>query len=157
MDFLDQWFGTHMTETVRPPYETAFDQGDDAGAVRHLLVAVRAGDAHAMVGLGTMLLLGRGIEQDRVNGIAWIRQGAIQGNTLGMRMLAAALLSGTGGTADEGEAAYWYYKAGLLGSTEAVDALGQLLLRNPFLIGVHFTQDEFMALMRGAHRLRVSH
>jgi TPR repeat protein len=156
MDFLDQWYGTHMTETVRPPYETALDQGDDAGAIRHLLVAVREGDAHAMVGLGTMLLLGRGIEQDRVDGIAWIRQGALQGNALGMRMLAAVLLSGTGCIPDEGEVAYWYYKAGLLGSTEAVDALG-LLLRSPSLIGEHFTREESMALMRDAHRLRVVH
>lgn len=157
MDFLKRWFSTRLTAGVRPPYESALDQGDDPEAVRHLMVAVREGDAHAMVGLGTMLLLGRGIEQDIVDGMVWIRQAATRSNILGMRVLGAALLSGTGCVADEGEAAFWYYKAGLLGSREAVDVLGQLLMRRPSLIGVHFTRDQFMALMRDAHRLRVIH
>jgi len=106
-----------------------------------------------MMMLGSALMLGWGIEQDLVEGLAWIRQAATRGEPRGMLTLAAALADGTGCTQDDGEAAFWYYKAGVAGLHEAADGLGALLLRKPSLMGLHFTLSQFMALRSRAYRL----
>ena len=162
-NFLQQ-FTARCHKHTRPAYEVAIDNGDNAEAIPLLLAEARHLDARALVTLGVMMLLGKGIEQNDFDGVAWIRQGAVRGETRGMMVLGSALSSGLGCTRDEGEAVFWLYKAaqtGLGGDakalTQCTDALASLLLRNPSLMGLHFSLEDFQALMRRAHRPTPAH
>lgn len=142
---------------ARPAYEVALESGDNIGAVRLLQAAVREQDPRAMVTYGTMLLLGEGIEQDTADGLAWIRQAAVRGELRGMMLLGGYLAAGLHVHRSDEEAAYWLWKAATSGLIEAADALSDLVLRSPEVVGVHFCQADFDALMRVMKPVRTGH
>lgn len=144
-------------EDARPAYEVALESGDNIGAVRLLQVAVREQDPRAMVTYGTMLLLGEGIEQDSADGLAWIRQAAVRGELRGMMLLGGYLAAGLHVHRSDDEAAYWLWKAATSGLIEAADALSDLVLRSPEVVGVHFCQADFDALLRVMKPARTGH
>lgn len=130
------------------PYEDALDRGDECAAVRLLRAAMRAQDPQAMVTYGTMLLLGQGIERDPLEGLAWIRQGAVRGQVHGMMLLGGHLAAGIYLPKNDSEAAYWLFKAASRGLLEAGHALSELVVRAPDVIGTQFRRDDFEAVMR---------
>lgn len=153
--FLDLF--RQREEEARPSYEVALDSGDNVSAIPLLQAAVRAQDPRAMVSYGTMLLLGRGIEQDTADGLAWIRQAAVRGDLRGMMLLGGYLAAGLHIHRDDGEAAFWLWKAAASGLIEAADALSDVVLRSPHVIGLHFSQADFDALMRVMKPARKGH
>lgn len=153
MDLISRLFTRSPVVDRRTAYEAALERENFTAAVPFLHAAAGEGDARAMMMLGSALMLGWGIDQDLIEGLAWIRQAATRGEPRGMLTLAAALADGTGCTQDDGEAAFWYYKAGVAGLHEATDGLGALLLRKPSLMGLHFTPIQFLTLRRRAYHL----
>lgn len=141
----------------RPAYTAALECGDLVSAVPLLQAAVRAEDAQAMMTYGTLLLLGRGIDQDATDGLAWIRQAAVRGEVRGMMLLGGSLAAGMNGPRNDEEAGYWLWKAATAGLIEAADALSDLVLRSPEVVGAHFCREDFEALMRVMKPIRQGH
>lgn len=153
MSFLDKLFGRRRVPGDQPPpYSEALDRGDFIAAVPLLQEAIKHEDTRAMIGFGVMLVLGRGVERDPLEGLAWIRQAAVRGDLRGQLMLGMYLMSGIGVSRDDSEAAHWLFRAAKGGLIEAANHLSDLVLRNPKVVGEHFSQDEFMAVLKRAHR-----
>jgi TPR repeat protein len=145
---FERWLsGVVERRDERPAYESALDCGDFAVAVPLLQVAVTAGDPQARAIYGTMLLLGHGIAQDTADGMAWIRQAALGGNLSGMMLLGGGLAAGLHVQRNDEEACFWLWKAASAGLIEAADALSDVVLRSPGVVGIHFSGDDFDALM----------
>lgn len=141
-----------------PDYQTLLDREDFVGAVPFLLTAIKREDPRAMLAFGLMLILGRGIETDMIDGLSWLRQSAVRGYAPGQLMLGAYLGADiVGDLRNVEEASYWLHLAAKRGVAAAVDSLSTLALKYPAIIGVHFSRDELMAIVRQAHRPQVLH
>lgn len=155
---FEQWLsGVVEPRDERPAYESALEYGDFAVALPLLQVAVNAGDPEARMIYGTMLLLGHGITQDTADGMAWIRQAAVGGNLCGMMLLGGGLAAGLHVQRNDEEACFWLWKAATAGLIEAADALSDVVLRSPDVVGIHFCREDFEALMRVMKPTRKGH
>lgn len=140
-----------------PTYAAALDAGDFDRAIPMLQAEVRVKNPSAMLIYGTMLLLGQGIDQDALDGLAWIRQAAVLGELRAMMLLGGYLAAGLHVHRSDEEAAYWLWKASVSGLIEAADALSDVVLRSPHVVGLHFSQEDFEALIRVMKPVRQGH
>jgi TPR repeat protein len=141
-----------------PEYQAFLDREDYVGALPLLRAAMQRDDPRAMLAFGLMLILARGVEQDMEDGMLWLRQSAVRGYTPGQLMLGAYLAADVVGKhRNVEEASYWLHLAASKGIAAAVESLSTLVLKHPSVVGVHFSHEELMALMRKAHRPKVSH
>lgn len=151
MGFFDQ--GECPTAKLEPDYYQALREKDFVSAVSLLKRAATHEDGHAMAVLGSLYAMGRGVEKDETEAALWTRQGAVRGDVNGMCALGVFLAAGFGCNADIVEASYWLYRAGSAGNKHAVDTLSDLALRDPNLVGRHFSQAEFDTLLRARYKM----
>lgn len=136
-----------------PPYFAPLREEDYVAAVPLLQQAVRRDDAQAMAMLATMYAFGRGVPRSLEDAADWFRQSAVRGFVRAQVSYGACLAGGVGVARNDIEAAYWLYRAALAGEGAAIDMLSDLVFRNQSVVGEHFTQAQFVALKRLAHRV----
>ncbi|MDK9702498.1 MAG: sel1 repeat family protein [Sulfuritalea sp.] len=151
-------FYSFMRKREDPGYQALLDREDFVGAVPLVLDAIRRDDPQAMLAFGLMLILGRGIEVDMIDGLSWLRQSAVRGYPPGQLMLGVYLCADiVGELRNVEEAAYWLHRAVKMGVPKAADSLSTLALKYPAIVGVHFSREELLAIVRQAHRVRLPH
>ncbi len=154
MEFLKKILSVNVEDTY-PSYYADLMAGDFTAAIPGIKAACAQGDALAMLVLSNMLLTGQGIEQNGAESLLWLRQSAVHGHPHAMCWLGQHLAEAMPGAGrDDSQAAYWLFQAAKRGITEATHTLGRLALRNPSVIGEHFTKEELYSLIREAHRPR---
>ena len=97
--------------------------------------------------MAALTALGRGVEKDPIDACNWFRQAANRGHVPSQAALGMCLAAGLGAPADNKEAAYWLYKAGVAGSMQAIEVLGALAYKDNSVVGPHFTEDELCRLV----------
>lgn len=149
MSFLDNFFGDDLSQKDKAvaPYIAPLERRDYAAAVPLLKDAMRREDARAMGLMAALTALGRGVEKDPIDACNWFRQAANRGHVPSQAALGMCLAAGLGAKADNKEAAYWLYKAGVAGSTQAIEVLGALAYKDNSVVGPHFTEDELCRLV----------
>lgn len=140
-------------QEISQAYKRAVASHDYSTALPLINLATNRDDPEAMALLGSLYILGRGVSADAETAVYWFRQSAVRGYTPGQSIWGTCLALGRGVPQDESEAAYWLYRAGCAGDKSAVEALGDLLLKRPDLIGAHFSRHAFLELNRQTHRL----
>lgn len=149
MSFLDNFLGndpSHKDKAVAP-YIAPLERRDYVAAVPLLKDAMRREDARAMGLMAALTALGRGVEKDPIDACNWFRQAANRGHVPSQAALGMCLAAGLGAPADNKEAAYWLYKAGVAGSMQAIEVLGALAYKDNSVVGPHFTEDELCRLV----------
>lgn len=154
MDMIDRLMGREMhEEDMHPAYHDLLEREDYEGALPLLREAVRRDDARAMTALGSMLVVGQSIEQDVEEGVLWLRQAAVRGDLRGQYCLGSFLAAGLGVARNDEEAAFWLYQASRGGLRDAVEALSNLALRNPAVVGEHFSMDDLVVMVGEARKV----
>lgn len=148
MDLLDSFFGTDVSppDTKVAAYVEPLKQRNYAAAVPLLKTAVAQEDARAMGLFGALYALGRGVEKDPFDACAWFRQAATRGNVQSQAALGMCLAGGLGAPVNRREAAYWLYQAGSAGNLQAIEVLGNLAMKDPSIVGEHFSEDDLCNL-----------
>lgn len=118
--------------------------GKDEEAVKWDRKASEAGEPHAKVNLGAMLLIGRGAKRNEVEGVKWLREAAEEGIVEGQTRLATAYVQGTGVPQDFVEARRWYLKAGLRNAGKP-SADAQIQLWHLYKHGYGVVANEYVA------------
>ncbi len=149
MSFLDNFLGNDLSHKDKAvaPYIAPLERRDYAAAVPLLKDAMRRDDARAMGLMAALTALGRGVEKDPIDACNWFRQAANRGHVPSQAALGMCLAAGLGAPMDNKEAAYWLYKAGVAGSTQAIEVLGALAYKDNSVVGPHFTEDELCRLV----------
>ncbi len=101
--------------------EFATRSGDAAAAYEK---AASQGSTMAMLGLADLYNSGRGVPQDSVKAMSWLRKAADAGNAAAMNNLAALYGLGEGAARDAVVAKWWYEKAASAGFAESMYQLG---------------------------------
>lgn len=151
-NFLSLFHSASAEEAVEPDYYAPLRRGDHVAAIPLLRRAMRHEDAHAMALYATLLAMGNGIEKNLEDAADWYRQAAVRGELVAQVAFGMCLATGKGVAINQREAAYWLYRAARGGYSPAVDMLGDLVMCDRSVIGEHFSQAEFDALLRLAHR-----
>lgn len=102
--------------------ESAFAKGDYFGAQREWRESAEAGDAFAMLGLGTLHDTGHGVPQDFVQALSWYRRAAEAGNVRAMFNVGAMFDNGRGTDVNRTEAVKWYARSAARGNGRAAYA-----------------------------------
>ena len=155
MSLLDRVFnmtGISAPAPTEPAYCRHLRQHDFEAAIVPLCEALGHEDPVAMTTYASLLALGRGVEQDSTEAATWFRRAAVLGNTEGQVAFGACLASGIGVPRNDDEAAYWLYQAAKKNHCSAADLLASVVLRNPAVIGKHFTPEQFHQILKNAHR-----
>ena len=149
MSFLDKFFGDGLSheDKARAPYIAPLERRDYNAAVPLLKDAMRRDDACAMGLMAALTALGRGVEKDPVDACNWFRQAANRGHIPSQAALGMCLAAGLGAPADNLQAAYWLYRAGMAGNMQAIEVLGALAYKDNSVVGPHFTEDELCSLV----------
>lgn len=148
MSFLDNFFGDATQEDKAPaPYVAPLLRRDYATAVPLLKDAMRREDAQAMGLMAALTALGRGVEKDPVDACNWFRQAANRGHVPSQAALGMCLASGLGAPANNKEAAFWLYKAGTAGNSQAIEVLGALAYKDHSVVGEHFSEEDLCKLV----------
>ncbi len=149
MSFLDNFLGNDPSykDKAVAPYIAPLERRDYVAAVPLLKDAMRREDARAMGLMAALTALGRGVEKDPIDACNWFRQAANRGHVPSQAALGMCLAAGLGAPADNKEAAYWLYKAGVAGSMQAIEVLGALAYKDNSVVGPHFTEDELCRLV----------
>lgn len=149
MSFLDKFFGDDLSQKDKAvaPYVAPLKRRDYVAAVPLLQDAMRQDDARAMGLMAALTALGRGVEKDPVDACNWFRQAANRGHVPSQAALGMCLAAGLGATANNTEAAFWLYKAGVAGNTQAIEVLGALAYKDSSVVGPHFSEDELCRLV----------
>lgn len=132
---------------IRQGYTELVETGNYAAALPLVKKAVEKEDALAMSVLGTMYMLGRGVERDMQEAYLWFLQAANRGEPSGMTALGMCLATGRGAPINRSDAAYWLYRAGSNGYWMAVGTLGELVNNHPELVGQHFSEEQLCDLL----------
>jgi len=104
--------------------DLAFARGDYAEALRIWRGSADAGQASAMLAVGTLYDTGHGVPQDFAAALSWYRQAAEGGNVHAMFNVAEMYDNGRGTLVDRDEAIKWYRKAATRGYGRAAYDLG---------------------------------
>ncbi len=112
-----------------------------------LRVAIAHEDALAMGLLGTLYMLGHGVDKDEQEAYLWFRQGAVRGDVPSQTALGLSLSGGRGTSINLHEAVYWLIRAGHAGSSVAIDVLDWLIMRHPSLAGELDTAAQIRSLI----------
>lgn len=89
-------------------------------------VLAESGNAEAQHNLGYAYYSGGGVDQNREEGVRWLRLAAEQGHPMGQADLGNAYYTGQGITKNVREAARWYLEAANQGHAEAAYCLGEI-------------------------------
>lgn len=149
MKFLDKIFGT-SSEDGYASYDLPLKRGDYAAAVPLL----KEDDERAMGLMATLMVFGRGVEQDAEEACCWFRQAAVRGHVVSQAALGICLATGTGTRIDRHEAAYWLYRAGKAGNRQAIEALGAIAFKDHSIVGEHFSEEELCQLVTRIRKSR---
>ena len=153
MNFLDKIFRA-CSEGENASYDLSLKRGDYAAAVPLLKEAVRQDDERAMGLMATLMVFGRGVEQDAEEACCWFRQAAVRGHVVSQAALGICLATGTGTRIDRHEAAYWLYRAGKAGNRQAIEALGAIAFKDHSIVGEHFSEEELCQLVTRIRKSR---
>ena len=104
----------------------AVDHHDYTTAARDFRALAAQGNAIAQMMLGEMYHEGKGVPQDDVQAMAWIRNAAIQGLPEAQRKLGMLYFNGQGTARDYKQAAAWYRNAAAKGDADAQRELGSM-------------------------------
>lgn len=125
--------GAQVTEHVPQPRAdpfgdpvAAYNEGDDAQAIRLFRPMAEKGHAIAQSNLGAMYYWGRGVAQDYREAVKWFRLAAAQGNAEAQLWLGLMYAYGYGITQDYQEAAKWFRLAAAQGHALAQSNLNAL-------------------------------
>jgi TPR repeat protein len=120
------------------------EDGAKADREFYLLIKPLAlkGDADAQGNFGLMYYLGRGVTQDYVEAVKWLKLAAKQGNAVAQTNLGNIYIGGKGVTQDYVEAVKWYKLAAAQGNAEA-----QFFLSAMFYEGKGVAKDYVAAHM----------
>ena len=113
-------------------------------------VLAESGNAEAQYNLGYAYYSGGGVDQDREEGVRWLRLAAEQGHPMGQANLGNAYYTGQGITKNVREAARWYLDAANQGHAEAAYCLGEIFRSGD---GVEENPDETARWYRQAAEL----
>jgi len=119
----------------------AFSRDVFATAAAQYRVAAQAGNAAAMVALGTLMRTGRGVPKDEARAVEWYRAAATKGLASAGSQLGFAYEYGEGVAADWKEAAKWCTAAG-----RQFDRLGLYCLARMYQFGIGVPQDRARAI-----------
>jgi serine/threonine-protein kinase len=97
---------------------------DTAQAVQWYTRAAQAGNASAMVYLGSMYAAGDGVLKRPAEALKWFRQAADAGNNVAMDALGQMYFAGNGVIKDEKQAVEWFRKSAAQGNAAALYDLG---------------------------------
>lgn len=98
--------------------------GTNAAAAENYLTAAKAGSTSAMVGLGTLLISGAGVKEDKAEARSWFEKAANDGDVVAMSNLGSVYGGGVGVPVDFAKARAWFEKAAKLNYSEAMYQLG---------------------------------
>lgn len=154
MSLFDRLFAyTAQQDAQEPPYYQALRAEDLPRAITLINTAIaRQKDPHAMAVLGALYGLGRGVARDALESAAWFRQAANAGDAFGQTAFGVCLATGFGVERDDSDAVFWLYRAARAGHQEAGEVLRDLVMRNQKLVGEHFSQAQFLEVMRELRR-----
>ena len=119
--------GRHLTPALNPlpaSGRIGVDIHSDMTKFEDLRTRAEAGDAGAQCKLGVSYANGRGVEQDDVEALRWIRLAADQGHAASQCFLGARYATGEGVTQDDTEALRWTRLAAEQGVSSAQYNLG---------------------------------
>lgn len=111
---------TALADTTRG--NEAFSQGYYFTASREWRAGAEAGDASAMLSLGTLYDTGHGLPQDFAKALSWYQRAAEAGNAAAMFNVGAMYDNGRGTNVDRAEAIKWYAMAANKGNGRAAYA-----------------------------------
>ena len=112
-----------------------------------LRAAIADEDALAMGLLGTLYMLGHGVDKDEQEAYLWFRQGAVRGDVPSQTALGLSLAGGRGTSINLSEAVFWLIHAGHAGSSVAIEMLDWLIMRHPSLDGKLDTAAQITSLI----------
>ncbi|GGY78504.1 tetratricopeptide repeat protein [Pseudoduganella plicata] len=122
---------------------TAYNNRNYAVAYKEILPLARAGSADAQHLLGLMYYMGRGVQQDYKQALAWHRKAAVQGKADAQYVVGAMYYTGNAVIQDHQQAVSWFRKAAEQGHAQAQQVLG--LMYRYHIGGV--PQDNVLAYM----------
>lgn len=102
----------------------AYNERNDAVALREIAPLARAGNAEAEHVLGLMYYMGRGVRRDRAEAFRWHYKAALQGVPAAAYMVGAMYYTGNAVPKDPARALSWFRKASGQGYPDAQYALG---------------------------------
>ena len=102
----------------------AYNAGNYALALKEIKPLALSGNRDAQHLLGLMYYMGRGIERDYQQAMAWHRKAARQGKPDAQYIVGAMYYTGNSVPQDQKEAVSWFRKAAEQGHAEAQHALG---------------------------------
>lgn len=98
-------------------------------AMEGILKRAEAGEAHAQLTAGLVLLRGKGVPRSEMQAVVWFRRAAEQGNLSAMHNLAVVLDRGPPGVIDRPEALKWYRAAAEKGYARSQSNLAYLIVQ----------------------------
>jgi TPR repeat protein len=93
-------------------------------ALREIVPLAKAGHADAQHLLGLMYYMGRGVQRDYKQAMAWHRKAAVQGQAGAQYVVGSMYYTGNSVPQDQKLAVLWFRKAAEQGHSEAQHALG---------------------------------
>jgi TPR repeat protein len=100
--------------------------GANAAAAQNYLTASKAGSTSAMIGIGTLLINGAGVKEDKAEARKWFEKAANDGDVVAMSNLGSVYGAGMGVRVDFAKARGWFEKAAKLNYNEAMFQLGMM-------------------------------
>ncbi len=103
---------------------TAYNNRNYALAYKEILPLARAGNPDAQHLMGLMYYMGRGVQQDYKQALAWHRRAAQQGKADAQYVVGAMYYTGNAVIQDHKQAVGWFRKAAEQGHPQAQQVLG---------------------------------
>jgi len=102
----------------------AYDRGDYARAMKEFVPLAQRGNAIAQLSLGIMYHEGRGVQQDDLQAVRWLRKAAEAGDADAQFQLSRMHMHGWGVQSDEAEIVHWLRLSATQGHARAQFYLG---------------------------------
>ncbi|MEO5934633.1 MAG: tetratricopeptide repeat protein [Duganella sp.] len=103
---------------------TAYNNKHYALALKEIAPLAKAGNADAQHLLGLMYYMGRGVQQDYKQALAWHRKAALQGKADAQYVVGAMYYTGNAVIQDHKQAVGWFRKAAEQGHADAQQVMG---------------------------------
>ena len=103
---------------------TAYNNKNYALALKEIAPLAKAGNADAQHLLGLMYYMGRGVQQDYKQALAWHRKAALQGKADAQYVVGAMYYTGNAVIQDHKQAVGWFRKAAEQGHPDAQQVMG---------------------------------
>jgi len=129
LKYLEAQFEAMQRESQQSPGRTLVPpttRNLSTAEMQRLRTRADQGDADAQSHLGSLYLLGWGVQQDDVQAAKWSDKAAAQGDADGQFLLGLLYSLGRGVPEDYAQSAQWYQKAAVQGNAQAQGRLGTL-------------------------------